>query len=57
MDSKRYAARIAESFQEGIAAGVDATPKFYFNGGKFNGFPTSDVFRAVVDSMIKARKH
>ena len=57
MDSKRYAARIAESFQEGIAAGVDATPKFYFNGGKFNGFPTSDVFKAVVDSMIKARKH
>jgi protein-disulfide isomerase len=58
IDSKRYAGRVEESRQEGIAAGVDATPKFYFDGGRFNGFPTSDLFKTVVDSMImvKVRK-
>lgn len=56
MDSQRYTGRIEESRQEGIALGVDATPKFYFNGSKFNGMPTSDAFQRVVDSMIAIRK-
>jgi protein-disulfide isomerase len=57
MDSQRYAGRIEESRQEGIALGVDATPKFYFNGVRLNAMPTSDLFKAMVDSIIKARKH
>jgi len=56
MDSQRYAGRIEESRQEGIAAGVDATPKFYFDGRRFDGMPTSDTFKHIVDSIIATRK-
>jgi protein-disulfide isomerase len=57
MDSKRYASRIEESMQEGIALGVDATPKIYVEGTAFKGQPTSDGLKAVVDSLIAHRKH
>ena len=57
MDSKRYASRIQESYQEGIALGVDATPKFFVDGRAFAGRPTSDAFKTLVDSLIALRKH
>jgi protein-disulfide isomerase len=56
MESGRYAQRIEFSRQEGDQMVVDGTPTFYLNGKKLNfrRLPTSDDFKALVDSAIAA---
>lgn len=56
MESGRYAQRIEFSRQEGDQMMVDGTPTFYLNGKKLNfrRLPTSDDFKALVDSAIAA---
>lgn len=56
MEAGRYAQRIEFSRQEGDQMLVDGTPTFYLNGKKlsFRRLPTSDDFKAVVDSAIAA---
>jgi len=56
MESGRYAQRIEFSRQEGDQLLVDGTPTFYLNGKKLNfrRLPTSDDFKAAVDSAIAA---
>jgi protein-disulfide isomerase len=56
MEAGRYAQRIEFSRQEGEQILVDGTPTFYLNGKKLNfrRLPTSDDFKAVVDSAIAA---
>jgi len=56
MDSQRYAGRIEESRLEGEALGVKHTPTFYVNGRQFTGQPTSDAFKALVDSLTARPK-
>jgi protein-disulfide isomerase len=56
MDSRRYENRIKASQQEGIALGVHGTPTFFVNGRRFDGRPTSDAMKALVDSLIAAHK-
>ena len=54
MKDGRYAQRIEFSRQEGDQVLVDGTPTFFANGKKLNfrRLPTSDDFKAVVDSII-----
>lgn len=56
MKEGRYAARIEFSRQEGDQILVDGTPTFFVNGKKLNfrRLPTSDDFKAIVDSAIAA---
>ena len=56
MEAGRFAQRIEFSRQEGDQKLVDGTPTFYLNGKKLNfrRLPTSDDFKAVVDSAIAA---
>jgi protein-disulfide isomerase len=56
MDAQRYAGRIQASLEEGTALGVNATPTFFVNGRRHAGRSTSDVFKAVVDSITQSRK-
>jgi protein-disulfide isomerase len=56
MDSRRYAGRIEESRQEGDALGVNHTPSFFVNGRPFTAQPTSDAFKALVDSLTARPK-
>jgi protein-disulfide isomerase len=56
MDAQRYAGRIQASLEEGTALGVNATPTFFVNGRRHGGRSTSDVFKAVVDSITKSHK-
>jgi protein-disulfide isomerase len=56
MDGQRYAGRLDESWREGEAIGVDATPKIYVEGRFYQGTPTSDGLKALVDSLIAHRK-
>jgi protein-disulfide isomerase len=51
MDANRYAGRVAAARQEGEARGVGGTPTFFVNGRQFQGNPTSDAFKALVDSL------
>ncbi len=58
MDKGQFAARIEFSRQEGDQKLVDGTPTFYANGTKlsFRRLPTSDDFKAVVDSITAATR-
>ncbi len=56
VESQRYAGRVEASYQEGEARDVQATPTFFIDGRKFQGNPTSDAFKALVDSLIAARR-
>ena len=53
VDGDRYAGRVQASFEEGVARGVSGTPTFFVNGKRFDGRPTSDAFKALVDSLTK----
>jgi len=57
MDGRRYDNRVKASQQEGIALGVHGTPTFFVNGRKFEGRPTSDAMKSLVDSLIAAKRH
>jgi protein-disulfide isomerase len=56
MEAGRYAQRIEFARQEGDQVLVDGTPTFFLNGKKLNfrRLPTSDDFKALVDSAIAA---
>jgi protein-disulfide isomerase len=56
LDGQRYAGRIQASVEEGDALGVGGTPTFFVNGKRFDGHPTSDAFKALVDSLTKQTK-
>jgi len=56
IDGQRYAGRIQASLQEGEALGIGGTPTFFVNGKRFDGHPTSDAFKALVDSLAKQTK-
>jgi protein-disulfide isomerase len=56
MDSQRYAGRIQASFEEGEARGVQGTPTFFIDGRRYLGNATSDALKAVVDSLVAARR-
>jgi protein-disulfide isomerase len=56
MDGQRYAGRIQASVQEGEALGVGGTPTFFVNGKRFDGHPTSDAFKSLVDGLTKQTK-
>src|SRR5437867_1340645 len=40
----------------GEALGIGGTPTFFVNGKRFDGHPTSDAFKALVDSLAKQTK-
>jgi len=52
MKSQRYAGRVQASVEEGEARGVQGTPTFFVDGRKFQGNPTSDAFKTLVDSLL-----
>lgn len=54
MMSSKFAGRIKASYDEGIAAGVGGTPTLFINGRMYNGAPTSDALKRIVDSIAPA---
>lgn len=55
VQSERHDAAIQASQDEGIKAGVNATPTFFFNGRKLAGAPAIEEFRRILDEEL-ARK-
>ena len=37
LDSRMYAERVSENFRSGVRSGVNGTPTFYINGGRYDG--------------------
>jgi protein-disulfide isomerase len=55
VQSGRHDAAIQASQEEGIKAGVNATPTFFFNGRKVAGAPSIEEFRRILNEEL-ARK-
>jgi protein-disulfide isomerase len=55
VESERNDAAIQASQDEGMRAGVNATPTFFFNGRKLAGAPPIEEFRRILDEEL-ARK-
>ena len=55
LQSERHDAAIKESQEEGVKAGVNATPTFFFNGRMQTGAPPIKEFRRIVEEEL-ARK-
>jgi len=51
MQSARYAGRIQASLEEGMKAGVQATPTFLVGGRLYSGVQTYDALKAIIDSL------
>ena len=51
MESARYAGRIQASLEEGMKAGVQATPTFLVGGRLYSGVQTYDALKAIIDSL------
>ena len=56
LQSQRYTGRIEASYEEGEARGVQSTPTFFVDGRRYQGNATSDAFKALVDSLLPARR-
>jgi len=53
LDTGKYASRVSQELQEGIAAGVDGTPSFFINGNKIVGAQPFSVFQQAIDTQLK----
>jgi protein-disulfide isomerase len=51
--SHRYAAEVAADRQDGIAAGVRATPTFFFNGVRLEGAVPEPIFHQLVAGVLE----
>lgn len=52
-DSPTAAATVEADLREGIALGVDATPRFFMNGRILEGVQSADGFAAVIDDELR----
>ncbi len=55
-DSGKYAQEVERDLQDGINAGVNATPAFFVNGQPLNGAVPYERFKELVDSALEQAK-
>jgi protein-disulfide isomerase len=55
-DSGKYAQEIERDLQDGINAGVNATPAFFVNGQPLNGAVPYERFKELVDNALEQAK-
>jgi protein-disulfide isomerase len=56
LDSGRYDDSIEKDVQDGLQAGVNATPAFFINGILLNGSQPASVFEKAIDSELAAHQ-
>lgn len=56
LTDRRYAGKIDQDIAEGLRNGVNATPKFYVNGGRVDGKVPLEHLVELVDSAILASR-
>lgn len=52
LDSEKYAEKINEQMQDGMAAGVRGTPATFVNGGMVSGALPYDTFKQILDQEL-----
>ncbi len=52
LDSQKYFAEVEQDFQEGVAAGVSATPTFFINGRRIEGAIPYTTFEQLIVSEL-----
>lgn len=53
LDSKEAQAEVETDWQDGSAAGVSGTPTWFINGVRVAGALPEDVFRKIIEGLIK----
>lgn len=53
LDSKAAQAEVEADQQDGLAAGVSGTPTWFINGVRVAGVIPEDVFRKIIEGLIK----
>lgn len=53
LDSGKYADKVNEDYQEGLANGVTGTPATFINGQLVKGALPFDSFKQIIDSLLK----
>jgi protein-disulfide isomerase len=56
LDSGKYAQEVEHDLQDGINAGVNATPAFFVNGQPLNGAVPYERFKELVDGALEQAK-
>jgi protein-disulfide isomerase len=56
LDSGKYASEVEGDLQDGMNAGVHATPSFFINGQPVSGAVGYDRFKALVDEALQQAK-
>jgi len=52
LDSGKYATKVQNDLQEGLAKGVSGTPTFFINGQKLVGAQPFSEFKKIIDSEL-----
>ena len=55
LDSQKYFAEVEQDFQEGVAAGVSATPTFFINGRRIEGAIPYSTFEQMIVSELGSK--
>ena len=50
--AERYAARVREDYESGIASGVKGTPTFFINGQRYRGPVSVDALADAIESSL-----
>lgn len=56
LDSGKYAEEVERDLQDGLTAGVNATPSFFVNGQPMAGAATYEQFKEAVDAALERGK-
>lgn len=57
LDSDKYVAEIEKDLQDGVKAGVSATPSFFINGIPLSGAAPYEQFKTLVDNALEQSRH
>jgi protein-disulfide isomerase len=56
LDTGKYAAEVEHDLQDGLNAGVNATPSFFVNGQPLSGAVAYEQFKEVIDAAVERSK-
>jgi protein-disulfide isomerase len=57
LDSSKYAPEVERDLQDGLSAGVNATPSFFVNGQPISGAVGYEQFKEVVEAVLERNKN
>ncbi len=56
LDERRYAADVEADVQQALALGINATPTLLVHGRLFEGVPSLEGFRAIIEDALRDKR-